>query len=71
MRIGTPFREIIEAAGGFTGEPGKVIAGGPMMGLAQFDLDVPMVKGVSGILVFSQKWSSSMSRYHASSVLAA
>ncbi|HHT36976.1 MAG TPA: electron transport complex subunit RsxC [Firmicutes bacterium] len=55
VRIGTPFREIIEAAGGFTGEPGKVIAGGPMMGLAQFDLDVPMVKGVSGILVFSQK----------------
>ena len=34
VRIGTPFREIIEAAGGFTGEPGKVIAGGPMMGLA-------------------------------------
>ncbi|HKM17193.1 MAG TPA: electron transport complex subunit RsxC [Limnochordia bacterium] len=55
VRIGTPFRDIIAAAGGFAGEPGKVIAGGPMMGLAQFDLNVPIVKGVSGILVLSDK----------------
>jgi electron transport complex protein RnfC len=55
VRVGTPFKDVIEAAGGFVGEPGKVIAGGPMMGLAQFDLDVPVVKGVSGILVLSNK----------------
>lgn len=55
VRIGTPFSEVIAAAGGFAGEPEKVIAGGPMMGLAQFDLDVPVVKGVSGILVLSRQ----------------
>jgi electron transport complex protein RnfC len=55
VRIGTPIKDIIAAAGGFVGEPGKVIAGGPMMGLAQFNLDAPIVKGVSGILVLSDK----------------
>ncbi|MFP4459280.1 MAG: electron transport complex subunit RsxC [Candidatus Zixiibacteriota bacterium] len=51
-RIGTPYRDLIEAAGGTTAEPGKVISGGPMMGLAQKSLDVPVTKGTSGILVF-------------------
>ncbi len=51
VRIGTPFRETIEFCGGFDGIPGKVIMGGPMMGLAQYTLDVPVIKGTSGILV--------------------
>jgi len=55
VRIGTPFKDVITAAGGFVGEPGKVLAGGPMMGLAQYDLSVPVVKGVSGILVLSKQ----------------
>lgn len=55
VRLGTSFKDLIEAAGGFSSEPGKVIAGGPMMGLAQFDLDVPVVKGTSGILVFTKE----------------
>jgi len=49
--IGTPVAKIIEAAGGFTGEPGKVILGGPMMGQAQASIDVPVIKGTSGVLV--------------------
>ncbi len=55
VRLGTPFKEIIATAGGFVGEPGKVLAGGPMMGLAQFDLDVPVIKGTSGITVFRRE----------------
>lgn len=54
VRIGTPFREVIEQCGGFKKAPGKVIMGGPMMGLAQASIDVPVVKGTSGILVLSK-----------------
>ncbi len=51
-RIGVPFRELIDCAGGLTCEPGKIIMGGPMMGIAGYSLDVPVVKGTSGILAF-------------------
>ncbi|MFZ5352960.1 MAG: electron transport complex subunit RsxC [Bacillota bacterium] len=54
VKIGTSFREVIEQCGGLVGNPGKIIAGGPMMGLAQFSLDVPVVKGTSGILILSE-----------------
>jgi len=51
VRIGTLFSELLEQAGGMAEDAGKVIMGGPMMGLAQHSLDVPVVKGTSGILV--------------------
>ena len=54
VRIGTNVRELIEAAGGLTCTPSKVICGGPMMGTALFSLDVPVVKGTSGILLFDE-----------------
>lgn len=54
-RIGTPFAQLIEQCGGFSGQPGKVIMGGPMMGIAQFSLDVPVIKGTSGILVLNEQ----------------
>ena len=50
-RIGTPIKALIEACGGVTSEIGKVIIGGPMMGVCQYRLEVPVVKGTSGILV--------------------
>jgi electron transport complex protein RnfC len=50
-RIGTPFSQLIEEAGGLTDTAAKVIAGGPMMGMSQYTLDVPVIKGTSGILV--------------------
>jgi electron transport complex protein RnfC len=52
--IGTAFRDVIDYCGGFSEEPGKVIMGGPMMGIAQFTLDVPVVKGTSGIVVLGR-----------------
>ena len=55
VKIGTSFREIIEQCGGFKGKVGKVIAGGPMMGITQFSLDIPAIKGTSGILVLSEE----------------
>nr|WP_306305832.1 electron transport complex subunit RsxC [Marinilabilia salmonicolor] len=51
-RIGTPVSQLIEAAGGLPDNTGKVIGGGPMMGKALSNLEVPVTKGSSGILVF-------------------
>ena len=50
-RIGTPFSQLIEEAGGLTEDASKVIAGGPMMGMSQYTLEVPVIKGTSGITV--------------------
>ncbi|MDO9464114.1 MAG: electron transport complex subunit RsxC [bacterium] len=51
VRIGTPFLNLIEACEGVKEEIGKIIMGGPMMGIAQYTTDVPVIKGTSGILV--------------------
>lgn len=63
VRVGTPIGHIIEQCGGFKGASGeearlnklvgKIIMGGPMTGWAQSRLDIPIVKGTSGILIFS------------------
>lgn len=53
LRIGTPYQEIIDFCGGFKGEPTKIISGGPMMGIAVTNTDVPTTKGTSGITIFS------------------
>ena len=53
VAIGTPFSDVIEAAGGLKDNAVKVIMGGPLMGIAQSGLDVPVVKGTSGILVLT------------------
>jgi electron transport complex protein RnfC len=53
VRIGTLFRDVIERCGGTTGPPGKLIMGGPMMGLAQVSDEVPVIKGTSGILILA------------------
>jgi electron transport complex protein RnfC len=57
VRIGTPVRHLIEAAGGLPEDTGKVINGGPMMGKAINNIDVPVVKGTSGIVLFPGKES--------------
>lgn len=55
VKIGTPFKEVIEQCGGYKEKPGKIIMGGPMMGIAQFTDEVPVIKGTSGILVLNEK----------------
>ncbi|MBC8016589.1 MAG: electron transport complex subunit RsxC [Sporomusaceae bacterium] len=54
FRIGTTFAAAVAACGGLSQQPVKVIMGGPMMGMAQSTLDVPIIKGTSGILVLSE-----------------
>ncbi len=60
VRIGTPVKNLIEAAGGLPDDTGKIVSGGPMMGKALSNTDVPVVKGTSGIILFPVNESSRM-----------
>jgi electron transport complex protein RnfC len=51
VRIGTPLIKLIEAAGGVPEDTGKIVNGGPMMGKAVINTEVPVVKGMSGIIL--------------------
>jgi electron transport complex protein RnfC len=55
VRIGTPVGDLVEKAGGLPNGSAKVLNGGPMMGKALTTLDVPVVKGSSGILVITEE----------------
>jgi electron transport complex protein RnfC len=48
--IGAKVADLVAFAGGFSHEPEKIISGGPMMGFAFYDDQVPIIKGSSGIL---------------------
>lgn len=54
-RIGTPMKQLIDACGGLPQDTGKVIGGGPMMGKALVNIEVPTAKGSSGILIMNKK----------------
>ncbi len=53
-RVGTPISKLIEAAGGLPEDTGKVIGGGPMMGRTMINLDSPVMKGTSGVLILPE-----------------
>lgn len=55
FRIGTPVKDIIEAAGGMPEDTGKIVGGGPMMGKAIASVDVPLTKGSSGLLLLPRE----------------
>ncbi len=52
VRIGTPFQTAVDFCGGLSEGVDMLIMGGPMMGLAQWSLDIPIIKGTSGILAW-------------------
>lgn len=52
--VGMKFTEVLEAAGGLKGEVEKIISGGPMMGFAMFDLNVPVTKTTSALLCLTR-----------------
>ena len=52
--IGTSFNDLIDACG-HSENPYKVLSGGPMMGVAQYDLNVPTIKGVNAVTVLGKK----------------
>lgn len=52
-RIGTPMQQLIDASGGLPEDTGKIISGGPMMGKALVNTDVPTAKGSSSVLIMN------------------
>ena len=52
--LGISVRELVNFCGGFKDQPVKILAGGPMMGIAMRSVDVPVVKGTSGILALTK-----------------
>ena len=55
IRIGMPLSHLVEVCGGLVAEPGKIILGGPMMGMAQVGFDVPTTRGTSGLLLLPEE----------------
>lgn len=53
--IGTPIKDVIEFCDGFAKEPGKIIYGGPMMGIAVSNVEAPVIKNNNAILAFSKE----------------
>ena len=54
VRIGTPIKDVIEHCQGVSGEVAKVIIGGPLMGLSQYSVEVPVSKETPGIFIQSE-----------------
>ena len=52
--IGTSCNDLLEAVG-HRENPYKVLTGGPMMGVAQFDLSVPVTKGTNAVTILGFK----------------
>ncbi len=52
IRLGTPFQDAIDFCEGITEDANIIVMGGPMMGIAQWTLEAPVIKGTSGILVW-------------------
>ncbi len=51
VRIGTPLRDLIDSCGGFKGNPGRIILGSPLDGMAQFSLERPVLKNTRWLWV--------------------
>jgi len=55
VRIGTILKDLVDFIGGFKVEPKKIVMGGPMMGIAQYAMDIPITKGTTGVLFLSEE----------------
>ena len=53
--VGTPLKDVFEFCGGFKKPPKKVLYGGPMMGIAVPDLDVPILKNTNAVVAFAEE----------------
>lgn len=62
--LGTSFEHLVEEAGGFSEPANRVISGGPMMGVAQYDLSVTLGKATNCVLCLSKKEMPATSERH-------
>jgi electron transport complex protein RnfC len=61
--LGTPVRDVVKFCGGLKSGSREIIMGGPMMGRPIASLDVPVLKGCSGVLVFTEKETARRKQY--------
>ena len=52
--VGVKLRDLLDACGGMTDDAREIIFGGPMMGASQANLDVPICKGTTGVVVLTE-----------------
>lgn len=55
VRIGTQIRDVLNECGGYSDHVGRLIVGGPLMGISQYTDEVPILKGTSAILVQTEE----------------
>ena len=56
VHIGTSYRDLIAYCGGLVKKPYRIVNGGPMMGFAQWNINAPLTKGSSALLVLSREF---------------
>ncbi|MCM8780773.1 MAG: electron transport complex subunit RsxC [Candidatus Omnitrophica bacterium] len=56
VRVGTPIKDLIEYCG-LKENPAKIIIGGPMMGIAQYTDEVPVIKTTTGVILMNEQES--------------
>ena len=61
--IGTKLRDLLDMCGGVTDDAEEIVFGGPMMGVAQRSLDVPIAKGTTGVVVLTKDEVQSHKQY--------
>ena len=61
--VGVTFNDLMEAVG-VSENPYKVLSGGPMMGAAQYDLNVPVTKGTNAVTILGHKNSYNVEHAH-------
>ena len=58
-RLGTPIKDLIACCGNLKEEPAKIIIGGPMMGIAQYTDQVPVIKSTTGVILMNKEEAES------------
>ena len=53
--VGTRLRDVLDFCGGINERAAEIVFGGPMMGMVQADLDTPLTKGTTGIVVLTHE----------------
>jgi electron transport complex protein RnfC len=61
--VGTKLRDAVAFCGGLTDDAAEILFGGPMMGAPQSDLDTPLIKGTSGVVVLTRAQSKPVRAY--------
>ncbi len=60
--IGTPIKDVMEFCGGYKKPPKKILYGGPMMGIAVYSDEMPVLKNTNALLAFDEKLSTDPER---------